>query len=55
MGSEMCIRDSLAACRSRVGRWDDGGLGALLLLCLCVLFVVAVVVVAVVLFLLVSI
>ena len=44
-----------AACRGWVGRWDDGGLGALLLLRCCVLFVVAVVVAAVVLFLLVSI
>ena len=42
------VKLHLAACRSRVGRWDDGGLGALLLLCLCVLFVVAVVVAAVV-------
>ena len=38
-----------------VGRWDDGGLGAVLLLGCCVLFVVAVGVVAVVLFSLVCI
>ena len=39
-----------AACRGWAGRWDDGGLGALLLLRRCVLFVVTVVVAAVVLF-----
>ena len=49
------VKLHLAACRSWVGRWDDGRLGALLLLRCCVLFVVAVVVAAVVLFLLVSI
>ena len=43
----------LAACCSYVGRSDDGGLGAVLLLRCCVLFVLAVVV-AVVSFLLVS-
>ena len=48
------VKAHLEACYSWVGRWDDGGLGALLLLCCFVLFVVAVVV-AVVLFLLVSI
>ena len=47
------VKLHLAACRSWVGRWDDGGLGALLLLRCCVLFVVAVVVAAVVLFVLV--
>jgi len=49
------VKLHLAACCSWVGRWDDGGLGAVLLLRCCVLFVVAVVVAAVVLFLLVSI
>ena len=44
------VKLHLAACCSLVGRWDDGGLGAVLLLRCCVLFVVAVVV-AVVLFL----
>ena len=43
----------LTACCSWVRRWDDGSLGAVLLLRCCVLFVVAVVVDAVVLFLLV--
>ena len=47
------VKLHLAACCSWVGRWDDGGLGAVLLLRCCELFVVAVVV-AVVLFLLVS-
>ena len=49
------VKIRLAACWSWVGRWDDGGLGALLLLRRCVLFVVTIVVAAVVLFLLVSI
>ena len=49
------VKLHLAACCSWVGRWDDGGLGAVLLLRCCVMFVVAVVVVAAVLFLLVSI
>ena len=49
------VKLHLAACRSWVGLWDDGRLGALLLLSCCVLFVVDVVVAAVVLFLLVSI
>ena len=40
----------LAACCSWVGRWDDGGLGAVVLLRCCLLFVVAVVVFADVLF-----
>ena len=44
------VKLHLAACCSWVGRWDDGGLGALLLLRRCVLFVVTVVVAAVVLF-----
>ena len=48
------VKLHLAACRSWVGRWDDG-LGGLLLLRCCVLFVVVVVVAAVVLFLLVPI
>ena len=47
------VKLHLAACRSWVGRWDDG-LGAVLLLRCCELFVVAVVV-ADVIFLLVSI
>ena len=45
----------LAGCCSWVGRWDGGGLGAVLLLRCCVLFVVAAVFAAVVLFLPVSI
>ena len=49
------VKRHLGACCSWVGRWDDGGLGALLLLRCCELFVVAVVFAAVVLFLLVSI
>ena len=50
------VKLHLAGCCSWVGHWDDGGLGAVLLLRCCVLFVVAVVVVVtVVLFLLVSI
>ena len=47
------VKLHLAACCCWVGPWDDGGLGAILLLRCCVLVVVAVVVVAVVLFLLV--
>ena len=42
------VKLHLAACCSLVGRWDDGGLGAVLLLRCCVVFVVAVVVVDVV-------
>ena len=49
------VKLHLEACCNRVGRWDDGGLGCLLLFRCCVLFVVAVVVAAAVLFLLVSI
>ena len=49
------VKLHLATCCSWLGRWDDGGLGAVLLLRCCVLFVVAVVVVAVVLVLLLSI
>ena len=40
----------LAVCCSWVGRWDGGGLGAVLLLCCCVLFAVAVVVAVVLIF-----
>ena len=49
------VKLHLAACCSWVGLWDDGGLGAVLLLRCCVLFVVAVVVVADILLLLESI
>ena len=48
------VKLHLAPCRSWVGRWDDGSLGALLMLRCCELIVVAVVVAAVFLFLLVS-
>ena len=47
------VKLHLAACRSWIGRWDDGGLGGLLLLRCSVLFVVAVLVAAAVFFLLV--
>ena len=48
------VKLHLEACCSWVGRWDDGGLGAVLPLRCCVLLVVAVVFGDVVLFLLVS-
>ena len=44
------VKLHLVACCSWVGRWDDGDLGAVLLLRCCLLFVVAVAVVAVVYF-----
>ena len=54
-GAYCGVKLHLAGCCSWVGRWDDGGLGVVLLLRCCEMFVVAVVVAAVVLFLLVSI
>ena len=44
------VKLHLAGCCSWVGRWDGGGLGAVLLLCCCVLFAVAVVVAVVLIF-----
>ena len=48
------VKLRLAACWSWVGRWDDGGLGFLLLLAYCALFVVAIVDVVVVVVVVVS-